>query len=247
MAFSAVYDVVIDERDVRIYSNGSGPPVLMLHDLGSSAATWESLTGPVVEAGRQLVAVDLPGAGHSDAVPGSELGAFVDHLRRVIEQLTSAPIDVVGHGFGAYLAASVAARDPQLVSGLVLEDPTLPPRSGPPVSSRMAPGMALSGAVTTLRRGRIKQNIGGFARAKAVLEQLAKSDPAWWGALSQITAPTLIVGTGPAEAAERAQLDLLSTAIPTATRTVLVPSKRAHASDPEAFAEAIAPILSGGR
>ena len=44
----------------------------------------------------------------------------------------------------------------------------------------MAPAMAISGAVTTLRRGRIKQNMLGFSRAKAVLEQLAQADPAWW-------------------------------------------------------------------
>ena len=57
MAFSAIYDLVIDERDVRIYSNGTGSPVLMLPDLGSSAASWESLTGEVCEHGRQIVAV----------------------------------------------------------------------------------------------------------------------------------------------------------------------------------------------
>ena len=51
------------------------------------------------------------------------------------------------------------------------------PVPGPPVSSRMAPGMAISGAMTTLRRGRIKQNMAGFARARAVLDQLAQADP----------------------------------------------------------------------
>ena len=143
MAFSAIYDVIIDERDVRIYSNGTGDPVLMLPDLGSSAATWESLTGAVCEQGRQLVAADLPGTGHCDPVRGSDLAAFVEHVQRLIEQLGTAPIDLVGCGFGGYLAASVAAKDPHLVRRLVLEGPLLPPRSGPPVSSRMAPGMAI--------------------------------------------------------------------------------------------------------
>ena|SRR6478752_6821467 len=117
MAFSAIYDLVIDDRDVRIYSNGTGHPVLMLPDLGSSAATWESLTGEVVQNDRQLVAVDLPGTGHCDPVRGSDLDAFVDHTRRVVEHLTNEPIALVGCGFGGYLAASVAAQDPHSSAG----------------------------------------------------------------------------------------------------------------------------------
>ena len=243
MAFSAIYDLVIDDRDVRIYSNGTGDPVLMLPDLGSSAASWECLTGDVCEHGRQIVAVDLPGTGHCDPVRGSDLSAFVDHLQRLVEHLGSEPVDLVGCGFGGYLAASVAAKDPQLIRRLVLENPSLPPRSGPPVSSRMAPGMAISGAVTTLRRGRIKQNMLGFARAKAVLEQLAQADPMWWDSLSQISAPTLVIGSGATEAGDRAILDLLASAIPRARRVDLTGSKRGHASDPRAFCAEMMPFL----
>ena len=188
MAFSAIHDIVVDERNVRVYSNGTGDPILMLPDLGSSAAGWECLTGQVVEHDRQLVAVDLPGTGHCDPVRGSDLSAFVDHLQRLLEHLGNDPIDVVGCGFGGYLAASVAAKDPQLIRRLVLENPMVPPRSGPKVSSRMAPGMVVSGAVTTLRRGRIKQNLAGYTRAKAVLVQLAQADARWWDSLSQISA-----------------------------------------------------------
>ena len=236
MAFSAIHDVVIDDRDVRIYSNGTGSPVLMLPDLGSSAATWEDLTGRVCAADRQIVAVDLPGTGHCDPVQGSDLGAFVDHVRAVLEHLGSVPIDLVGSGFGGYLATGVAATSPHLVRRLVLENPTVPPRSGPPVSSRMPPAMAVSGALTTLRRGRFKQNVLGFARARAVLEQLAQADPAWWGSLAQVSAPTLIVGSGITDAGDRALLDLFAAAMPAAERADLAGSKRGHIVDPDGFA-----------
>lgn len=243
MAFSAIYDLVIDDRDVRIYSNGTGSPVLMLPDLGSSAATWECLTGAVCEHERQIVAVDLPGTGHCDPVRGSDLSAFVDHVHRLIAELTTKPIDLLGAGFGGYLAASVAAKDPQMVARLILETPTLPPRSGPPVSSRMAPAMAISGAMTTLRRGRVKQNMAGFARAKAVLDQLSQADPAWWAELSQITAATLVIG-GASDAGNRALLDLVAGSIPGAVRADLPGSKRGHGSDPVAFAEVLMPFLT---
>lgn len=242
MAFSAIHDVVIDERDVRIYSNGTGDPVLMLPDLGSSAATWESLTSAVCEQGRQLVTADLPGTGHCDPVRGSDLAAFVEHVQRLIEQLTTTPIDLVGSGFGGYLAASVAAKDPQLVNRLVLESPLLPPRSGPPVSSRMAPGMAINGALTTLHRGRIKQNMAGLARARAVLDQLAIADPRWWESLSQITAPTLVIG-GATDVGDRALLDLLAGTIPKAGRADLIGSKRGHSGNPNGFAAVLMPFV----
>ena len=235
MAFSAIHDVVIEDRVVRIYSNGTGAPLLMLPDLGSSAAGWESLTARVCERDRQIVAVDLPGTGHCDPVQGSELPAFVDHVRALLDHLDPGPIDLVGHGFGGYLAVSVAATEPHRVRTLVLEHPIVPPRSGPPVSSRMSPSMAVSGALTTLRRGRIKQNVHGFARARTVLDQLSRADPAWWESLAGISAPTLVVGGG-TDAGERAVLNLLAGAIPGAERADLAGSKRGHTSDPEAFA-----------
>jgi pimeloyl-ACP methyl ester carboxylesterase len=177
-------------------------------------------------------------------VRGSDLAAFVEHLERVVERLGSDPIDLVGCGFGGYLAASLAAQSPALVRRLILENPSLPPRSGPPVRSRMAPSMAINGAVTTLRRGRIKQNVLGFSRAKAVLEQLAQADPAWWDALAQITAPTLVIGSGATEVADRALLDLLAGAIPAAVRTDLAAGRRGHAGDPDGFAAAMMPFLA---
>jgi hypothetical protein len=97
--------------------------------------------------------------------------------------------------------------------------------------------------MTTLRRGRIKQNMAGFARAKAVLDQLAQADPGWWAALSQISAATLVIG-GATDAGERALLDLLAGAIPGAVRADLGGSKRGHASDPDAFAETLMPFLA---
>jgi len=130
------------------------------------------------------------------------------------------------------------------VRRLVLEQPIVPPRSGPPVSSRMSPGMALNGAVTTLRRGKIKQNVHGFSRARAVLAQLAQADPRWWESLAQITAPTLIIGGGSDDVGQRALLDLLAAAIPGAARADLGGSRRGHASDPDSFAAVVMPFLT---
>ncbi len=239
MGYSAVHDLFIDERELRVSSNGTGRPILMLHDLGSSAAAFEHLTSPLVEAGRELVAVDLPGCGHSDPIPGSALADTVLHLVKMLPHLGSEPIDLLGHGFGGYLAAGIAAARPGSVSRLVLCEPTTPPRSGAPASSRMPPGMAVSGALTTLRRGRIRQNLLGFTRARSVLEQLAKPDPDWWTSLGGITAPTLVLSSGEAKVGERAVLDLLASAIPGAIRDEVPGPRKSHASAPTAFVDRI--------
>lgn len=236
MTYSAVHDLFIDECELRVYSNGSGKPVLMLHDLGSSAATFEHLTTPLVRADRELVAVDLPGSGRSDPVPGTNLSCYVDHLALMMPSLASDPIDIIGHGFGGYLAASLAAEHPQLIRRLILSEPIAPPCSGPPASGRMSPGMALSGAMTTLRSGRLRQNLHGFSRARSVLDQLATADPLWWKSLGQITAPTMVLCTSAADRGERAVMDLVAAAIPDAVRATIAGPKRPHTSAPAEFA-----------
>lgn len=235
VTYSAVHDLFIDERELRVYSNGTGKPVLMLHDLGTSAACFEHLTTPLVRADRELVAVDLPGSGRSDPVTGTELGCYVEHLGLMLPSLGSDPIDILGHGFGGYLAASLAAQYPHLIRRVLLCEPTAPPRSGPPASGRMSPGMALSGAMTTLRRGKLRQNLQGFSRARSVLDQLATSDPDWWDALGRITAPTMVLCTNSAEVGERAVMDLIAAAIPGAGRVTMACAKKPHASSPVEF------------
>ncbi|QNK81023.1 alpha/beta fold hydrolase [Nakamurella sp. PAMC28650] len=239
MTYSAVHDLFIDERELRVYSNGSGKPVLMLHDLGTSAATFEHLTTPLVRADRELVAVDLPGSGRSDPVPGTDLASYVEHLAMMLPSLGSDPIDILGHGFGGYLAACLAARYPQLIHRLLLCEPAAPPRSGPPASGRMSPGMALSGAMTTLRRGKLRQNLQGFSRAKSVLDQLGVADPGWWDSLGRITAPTMVLCTSAAEVGERAVMDLIAAAIPGAVRATMACPRRPHTSAPVEFSTQI--------
>ena len=239
VTYSAVHDLFINEREIRVYSNGTGTPVLMLHDLGTSAATFEHLTTPLVRADRELVAIDLPGTGRSDPAPGDDLNSFVQHVAMVFADLGDEPIDLLGHGFGGYLAAGVAARYPQLIRKLVLVEPTAPPRSGAAASTRMSPGMALSGAVTTLRRGKLRQNLQGFSRARSVLDQLAKADPDWWESLGRITAPTMVLCSSAAEVGERAVLDLIAAAIPDAVRATVPGGRKPHASAPVEFSAQI--------
>jgi pimeloyl-ACP methyl ester carboxylesterase len=107
---------VIAYRD----SGGSGVPVVFIHGVGSSSATWTELfarMGP----GYRLIAADLRGHGRSPAVTGpSGLADFVaDHVR-LLDELGLAAVHVVGFSLGALIAEAIALAHPGRTASLVL-------------------------------------------------------------------------------------------------------------------------------
>ncbi|HZU74434.1 MAG TPA: alpha/beta hydrolase [Acidimicrobiales bacterium] len=105
---------------------GSGAPELvLLHGGGQNAHTWDTVA--MAMRPRPLVAVDLPGHGHSDRPddrqltdPGSLAGA--EDVARVITELAPSAAAVVGMSAGGFMAIRVAKVAPHLVRRLVLVD-----------------------------------------------------------------------------------------------------------------------------
>lgn len=103
---------------------GSGDPELvLLHGGAQNAHTWDSVA---LALDRPLLAVDLPGHGHSDGSRGGELSveAAAEDVAVVIEQLAPSARAVIGMSFGGLVAIVVAARSPHLVRRLALVDIT---------------------------------------------------------------------------------------------------------------------------
>ena len=210
MAFSLAHDVYIGEHMVRIRCAGTGRPLLLLHDIGECGANFAGLTSAIVAVNREAVAPDLPGFAQSDPITG-DIDELVWYLQELTDHTIEGKVDVVGHGFGGYLALSLAAQRPERYQRIVLQDPMTPPPAGGRATSRMGAGMALNGAFTAVRRGRILQNVGGFSRAKSLLESLARPDQAWWDALSLIESDCLLLDLGgarPDNQSRMAQLEL---------------------------------------
>ena len=104
---------------------GSAPTLLLLHGLTDSADGWADAVARW-ENDYAIVTVDQRGHGESprftaeqrEAHPGE---VMVEDALRVVEQLDR-PV-VIGHSLGGAVALDVGVRRPDLVRGLVLEDP----------------------------------------------------------------------------------------------------------------------------
>lgn len=71
----------------------------------------------------EIHAVDLRGHGESDPATGYRVEDYVRDVVDILPRITSGPVVMVGHSLGAMVAACTAARTPERVRALVLEDP----------------------------------------------------------------------------------------------------------------------------
>ncbi len=103
---------------------GASPPELVLvHGGAQNAHTWDTVA---MALERPLVAIDLPGHGHSDwredrdYWPAGNAGALAPAITELAPHATA----VVGMSLGGLTAIRLAAEHPELVAKLVLVDVT---------------------------------------------------------------------------------------------------------------------------
>jgi pimeloyl-ACP methyl ester carboxylesterase len=101
------------------------PPILVLHGITQSTATWAWLV-PHLAGAHRVVRLDFRGHGRSGRTPGAyNFGGYVADATAICEQVLGAPAVVIGHSLGGGTAAGLAQTRPDLVRGLVLEDPAI--------------------------------------------------------------------------------------------------------------------------
>lgn len=106
------------------YGASSGKALVMLH---GGAWRWQEYLSLIPSLGRRwhIYALDLRGNGRSGWVPGKyRLEDFADDITEFVGRL-NAPVALVGHSLGGVIALMVAARCPNKVKGLIIEDVAL--------------------------------------------------------------------------------------------------------------------------
>jgi len=100
------------------------PELVLLHGGAQNAHTWDTVA---MALGRPLLAIDLPGHGHSDG-PGDRTEGQLDadgnaaDVATAIGQLAPAAKAVVGMSLGGLTAIALAGQAPDLVRKIVLVD-----------------------------------------------------------------------------------------------------------------------------
>ncbi|GAA2437875.1 alpha/beta hydrolase [Actinomadura vinacea] len=103
---------------------GEGPPrTVLLHGGAQNAHTWDTVA---LALGHPLIAVDLPGHGHSDWREDRDYWPVrnADAVAIAIERLAPQAGSVVGMSLGGLTAIRLAAQHPSLVRRLVVVDVT---------------------------------------------------------------------------------------------------------------------------
>jgi pimeloyl-ACP methyl ester carboxylesterase len=128
-------DPVVERRAVEVEPGrslsvvvwgGSAPDgveMVLLHGGAQNAHTWDTVC---LALGRPLIAIDLPGHGHSDwrADHSYSPASSAADVARVVEALAPRAEMVVGMSLGGLTAMALAAQRPELVRRLALVDVT---------------------------------------------------------------------------------------------------------------------------
>ena len=115
------------EVAAHLYGPEDGQPVIALHGWLDNAATFSRLA-PLLE-GLRIVALDLPGHGHSDHRPLGAAYNIWDYAHDVLqtaEQFGWKRFSLLGHSMGAIVSVLLAGAMPERVERLALIDGVIP-------------------------------------------------------------------------------------------------------------------------
>jgi len=115
--------VAIDGVKLHYFCGGSGPPLVLVHGLGSSAAVEFYYNLEPLAAHHRVFAVDLPGFGGSDKPAlAYTIELFVKAVRELMASQGLERAAVMGVSMGGRVALGLALDSPEKVERLVLVD-----------------------------------------------------------------------------------------------------------------------------
>lgn len=109
---------------LRYLNGGSGAPLVMLHTVRTQAEHFRQVI-PLVRQRYAVYALDLPGMGYSQIVPGASYDepAMRAAVTRLVTHLDLRDVTLLGESMGATLALTAAADLPDRVRRVVAVNP----------------------------------------------------------------------------------------------------------------------------
>ncbi len=115
-------ETVLHGHRVAYRCAGSGPPLVLVHGITSTSATWERVM-PYLAERYTVIAPDLLGHGQSAKPRGDySLGAYASGVRDLLVSLGHERATFVGHSLGGGVAMQLSYQFPERCERLVLVD-----------------------------------------------------------------------------------------------------------------------------
>ncbi len=115
--------VQINNLKTRIWVEGEGKPLLILHGWGKGLDAWKK-AGEILSEKFQVIIPDLPGFGQSQSPPSFwSLKEYCEFVKGLVNFFDLSKIILVGHSFGGRIAIKLASN-PQnfFIEKLILID-----------------------------------------------------------------------------------------------------------------------------
>lgn len=119
---------------VHLAELGAGPLVLLVHGFPECWYSWRHQLPALAAAGYRAVAIDVRGYGRSSrpgGVRSYRIGDLVADNVAVVDALGGGPAVIVGHDWGATIAAGSALLRPEVFRAVGLLSVPYTPRGGP--------------------------------------------------------------------------------------------------------------------
>ena len=246
---------------LRYLEAGSGPPLVLVHGLGSHAAQdWGRLMAPL---GRRfhVLAPDLPGFGQSERPPDADysIPMQVEAVRAFMDAKGVRRARLAGISMGGWIAARLAGESPERVERLVLVDAAGMRPDGPTIPAEALLPRDEEGVrrlVATVRRNApvppsfVARDILALRLreewiVRRALESMRSGDDWLNGTLGRADMPVLVVWGKQDVLIPVAYGIALAAEFPRAELAVLDGCGHVPIADcPEAFDEAVVPFLA---
>lgn len=254
--------IELNEGTLDVIDIGLGKPLLLLHSLLADRSIFDRVV-PALARERRVIVPDLPGFGNSSSA-GATIEGIADRIALLFDALDLRnTADVLGNGFGGFVASTVAIRHGARFDRLVLADTGVGfPEPGKQAFYAMAEQVRKNGMESVVDVAMKRLFPDDFIRAhpEVVAERrasLVKTNPEFFAEACQalaaldlsqlvgkISNPTLVVVGELDVATPPVMARQLAAAIPNANLIEMPDCGHAPmAQAPEAFIDAISQFL----
>lgn len=140
-SFEGIEPIDVNGVSLACLERGEGDAVVFVHGGISDLRTWEHNVPEVARSHRAITYSRRYARPNEDIDPDAPdpWQVHADDLAALLPKLGAAPAHLVGNSQGAFIALLVAMQHPELVRGLVLEEPPVVPLfvSVPPKASEL--------------------------------------------------------------------------------------------------------------